>query len=676
MQLFGEMYNDLDISKIKCIISIDIGHGECAAACVTDFRAALGAKYMDLLLTPSNDTVVHTAIYAGTQEEPVISRKVAHVLAAYFKDRPDLLVEKPETGPYQTKREAMLAFLETLSNNLRTLNPSCFHTKEGEEILLEETLLYIGCPSDSAWLSEREEYAALITEATGFPNVVIIPESRAAVHEKLSAKQKEEVSAKELEHGFVVFDLGSLTADCTYISASGGSFEFSWNLGASEIERNMLKQALEEHSLSEKDPLHFLDILMDCRAEKEVYFTCSSDARKRSVTFEAENGKYYTFVFSQDDMTRATHEQSISVPQRMGSPLTGSWAELCKLFFEHARKRLPEDRRNDVTVILTGGASNMQFVQQICLNVFDEATVLKVIQPSFSVSHGLCDAACRDREALLAFGDVLKRVNEAVEESCKCFSELWASHIIEKAYKPLLECVKMWSEEDADRSVLDLMDAFSPKLQCIMNKESVAFDRYYNDLLDSIAASIVDVVNTCLASVYFGSISGSSVALRHDDGITAGIKGAILSSTSSDTNAITDAVRKQIHECSMIAMVAGVMGSILLKVAGILGGIYDALVEILDIDSEVGQTFWDWGNKLKDYVLRNPDVTKKLSKRKRNDSFKRIKDKESFCTDLKSKVAEQIAASLQRQMQANRFDEVVRKALEDAIDRITLSCIA
>ena len=413
--------------RYKQIVGLDFGHGEISAHCIT------GDSIDPLRLNAERDTTIMAALAYGDNGRILIGPDVKGLMRveAYFKASPKHWDEKTRSG--HTKKTLMHDFMKQLFDQIRTANAPL-----GLNFEPETTLLVVGCPTSDEWLGKQNQtaYQDLIRSATGFKHVWVVPESRAAI---FSAFDQVQGLTMDTSKGIIVFDFGSSTADCTYYLLAKKRMETNRALGASEIEKAIVEQALSKTSCTVAEDMLTTNEL-SVRAYKEAYFTTIS------------NGNNYDTSIALDFIKLGTDGQPIllGVSKRTGKPLYDreevpcrinditieqatmlkkfalqdnplnklSWYEHCESLFQSVREYLDDHNLPCETIILTGGASKMDFVQTLCKETFpqqnENGRIYIEKNPSYSVSIGLCylahgmenmdelmEASRSDREATL-----------------------------------------------------------------------------------------------------------------------------------------------------------------------------------------------------------------------------------------------------------------------------------
>ncbi|PNV61538.1 hypothetical protein C0033_13220 [Clostridium sp. chh4-2] len=368
------------------IIGLDFGHCEIAAAMIQSMNGE-AFRVMNLFLDGNKNTVIPAeAEYHGE-------------LFNYFKASPKHFNEQIRGNEVTVMRRDLISLLfRKVMDGIMEYNTEI---ADGEQILL-----VVGCPASEEWTAEksRNEYEQLIKKATGAAEVRVIPESRAAMFSALADGKGRMISAGD---GAVVYDFGSSTADSTYMKSGERCVEVSWNLGARAIEKTLSRMMCCE--ASEKADRLGLDIVPSenyanlerrLRAVKEAYFNGSLDEESSVFAwkFSTAGGKKLTAILDIDDelMDRALGEEEVNV-ELNGALLAGSWKYCCKEFFRKS-KTLIEENYSVKEIVLTGGASKMDFIAQYARKIFPEPKYVVTCSPNpcFSVSQGLIWAGLVD----------------------------------------------------------------------------------------------------------------------------------------------------------------------------------------------------------------------------------------------------------------------------------------
>ena len=413
-------------------IGFDLGHGETAVA-----RAKVDSIESPEMLEINHKKIQVTAI--GTHptlgtlvgEQALIQPGVTR-LEISFKQKPN------EDLDY---RRTIRSFLETYYRLL----------KESKQIQGgEASYFYVGCPS--GWSAiEREEYQNLLKEA-GIPRLSVVPESRAAF---MQAKEGGKLDYHELKSSVLIIDIGSSTTDFTLVkSLSELPMDFGHNaLGAALIDKAIFSQTLESHpqkSLLEKVfeqyPHHKSRCELQCRKVKEEYFSNEnlySEPETWARGFECVSGQIY-FV---PKVNRLTMEAILNHP--LSELEHKSWIQSFREAVSEAKEKLNSLGMPKV-LLMTGGASRMQFTRQICQEIFPEpeSQVRPDPEPERCIALGLARVGRWDLRAAAFKAEINKLsdsqklkdlIEQHIPELIKLLTKPVSDGIIENAVKPGLQ---------------------------------------------------------------------------------------------------------------------------------------------------------------------------------------------------------------------------------------------
>ena len=282
---------------------------------------------------------------------------------------------------------------------------------DGRMDSVETACFFIGCPS--GWSREvRERYRAHFM-AAGMVNCEVVSESRAAF---MFARESGELRASDdlLTRPTLIIDAGSSTTDFTYVAdlneKSLKASDFGEvTLGGGLIDRLVLEmnigrspEAGKIAEILERYPAYGARCELEARRVKELYVT----QQMRGSVLPCESAiKLYVgrqpltldFSITDDDMhallNRPLHELG-------GRSFAGAYREALVRAQKELAGMLPE------TILLTGGASRMPLIGEICREVFPEAQVLRGLEPEYAIARGLCHALRIDQKIQGFSGEV------------------------------------------------------------------------------------------------------------------------------------------------------------------------------------------------------------------------------------------------------------------------------
>ena len=434
--------------NITNIIGFDLGHGETALAQIYLSDSDKESE-PELLEVDKGEKNVITALGYSPEGVPVIGESAIvsskHSYMA-FKRRPD-----GDPAYYKIMHD----FISTI------------HRKQKDQgrINVDGNLFIVGCPSE--WTSDSEtvdSYARLFSGA-GIRPVKVVSESRAAY---MHAKEKAIITVEELSGSAIVIDLGSSTTDVTFIDQNKRDrpIDIGRDLGASFIDKAIFRWTLNNHP---------------CKSELENTFSAYEFLKNRcELRCRQVKEEYYKRPEIYQDgysaMARSESIQGISVP--FSAELNGSimseiletpfvnldgqfktWPSVFQEELVKLRQELESSGSSSPSIILlTGGASRMDFVQQICQKVFPNSTLKRDNTPEFSIAMGLArwgrvevntTQFSRDVEEFCA-----RNIHPRIESQIDTLYESIAGVLVDEVIKIVKEYFDRWKARDFYSSCL------------------------------------------------------------------------------------------------------------------------------------------------------------------------------------------------------------------------------
>ncbi len=423
----------------------------------------------------------------------------------YFKIIPEKFGEPFGESPEDQKKlgirhgTLMACFCYALLNDYIT------YGQKFAEADRENLKLIVGCPATENWTSDiaKLTYATLIKNATGVAQVKIVPESRGALFG--IANEKCSISVAD---GVIVFDFGSLTADCTYLLSGKRLAEFSWQLGASSIEKEMSKLALDtvENKCRNNGIVPRFDDNVRIRTYREL-----REKKENHFKGKYPKGEPYTVMFDCDDgetgaepviinrkfMDEVIYRKNITIDCGNYEEKTGSWAELCEEFFIAAKERIINMENLPVkAIVLTGGASRMDFIAEKCKKVFGLEPIWDE-NVEYAVAQGLAWVSASEEKLPGFFEKAMKDLKEinSLLPGSHCFNVTKA--LTDYILSAIMQEVEKWANGDEDASIEDLNEKCNIFFSSKSNEENIKkVITAQNDLWkEKINNQIVNVVN-------------------------------------------------------------------------------------------------------------------------------------------------------------------------------------
>ncbi|MBE9128001.1 MULTISPECIES: Hsp70 family protein [unclassified Coleofasciculus] len=429
-------------------IGFDLGHGETAVA-----KARVESIEPPEMLEVNSKKVQVTALGWHPElgylvgDQALIQAGVTQLEIA-FKQRPN----------------ADLNYRKTIRHFLETYYRLLKESKQMEGG--EDSQFFVGCPS--GWsINDRQEYQKLCKEA-GILRLSVVPESRAAF---MQAKEAGKLDYDKLKSSVLIVDIGSSTTDFTLVkSLHEIPMDFGSNaLGASLIDKAIFARTLANHEDKEllervfkAYPHHKARCELASRKAKEDYFSNEqlySHPQSFARGFESINEQIY-FI---PQVNKVIMAEILNQPL---SELEGkSWMQAFQEAVNEAKETLKQQGIIPKVVLMTGGASRMQFTRQICEKIFPEpnSQVRPDPEPERCIALGLARVGRWDLRAAAFKKEVNQRfdsqtlkdiIERHIPELIALLATPLSEGLIENAVKP---CLKDWRNNKL-RTLADLED--------------------------------------------------------------------------------------------------------------------------------------------------------------------------------------------------------------------------
>ncbi|MBZ8182352.1 Hsp70 family protein [Oscillatoria salina] len=418
--------------EIVEIIGFDLGHGETAIA-----KARVESIEPPEMLEVNNKKVQITALGWHPDlgylvgEQALIQVGVTQIEIA-FKQKPNADLHY---------RKTIQNFLETYYNLLKKSKQI-----EGGE----NSHFFVGCPS--GWsLSDRQNYQTLLKE-TGIPLLNVVPESRAAF---MHAREAGKLGYDSLKSAVLIIDIGSSTTDFTLVkSLHEIPLDFGSNhLGASLIDKAIFNHTLANHEdcelltkVFQQYPHHLARCEIAARKAKEDYFSNEKlyTGQNFARGFESINEQIY-FV---PQVNQTVMKELLNQP--LPELENKSWLEAFQESVSEAKETLKDRGIIPKVVLMTGGASRMQFTRQICQEMFPEPNtqVRPDPEPERCIALGLARVGRWDLRATEFKKEVNKKldsqklkelISRHIPELIQLLAQPLSETLIENAIKPSLK---------------------------------------------------------------------------------------------------------------------------------------------------------------------------------------------------------------------------------------------
>lgn len=385
------------------IIGIDFGHGETSAS----YYNLQNQDKKDLDILPGKK-VIKSAVAILVQENnkticvgdaAIANAQRAKDFQISFKKRPSEMND--------VERQRMVNFMRGVYAGILDRHP---------DFKLIEHVVYIARPSqDELWKSEEAAYIR-IAEDAGLPVAGIQKESRAAYFR--ARTQSGSKIDNYVKTGVLIVDYGSSTIDFTYFNDQlTKPIDDGCQLGASEVERTLLEYALTDvddsnmSTFKEKyasDTIPYNTFLFQFRMAKEDFYT----------NLQQEN---FMLLCDYNYLTSSEREplegfKRIEFTRNQVNDILKSYIGRVREAVE--KFKVNKLQRQKVScVYLTGGASRMDFVREIFMDVFNlnREHVPSDDNPSLIVSQGVAHLSYVDIKTYGRETELRKKASQIVD---------------------------------------------------------------------------------------------------------------------------------------------------------------------------------------------------------------------------------------------------------------------
>jgi hypothetical protein len=642
-----------DYHDIK-IIGFDLGHGETA---LTWVRADNQENTPQSLLINNRKSQI-TAIAHHPQRGVIIG---------------DLAFQMPDASAFEiafkSRRFEDKQYQKTIIEFVTAIHQHLISTTQIQEN--DKNYFFIGCPS-GWWQEEINIYKKILSENC-LANATVVKESRAAL---MHAKESGIFTIQELQKSVLVIDIGSSTTDYTLVKGIADTpIDFGHDLGASLIEKEIFNYTLEFHRqyrqgkediiylkeyLSEEEiwqldeieqleklfklmPLYRNRCMLRCRKAKEEYFTYRDSYEKKLVNVGSEDiqRKFKFMPLVNSKIMEAILDKPLIELENK------SWRQAFHDQLVSIKDKLKNKQFQPSAILLTGSASKMYFVLDICQEVFPDLDCKIDGEPELCIARGLARwgrvylrtsgfmqeiGQFIDQELTTIVGDYIPEflnrlaeelANGLVDDVVKTSVQSWRNKEILTLKELELKielAAKEWLGGDSGNkkvtsSLLDWLD----KVQTKVIEQTDSICRKYGLPLETFGAKVIDLgthTEKVPTSISLEGFSGFSIFIGHLVGLIVGVVLAGL-----------------FH----VFLFAGVLAPILGIAAYFVG---ESLVKEVDIPNWVRNFVSD--KKIEDLAKqKKPELQQKIQETLAQDSTITIKLAIAISQWLKENVQEQ-----------------------------------
>ncbi|MDJ0555323.1 MAG: rod shape-determining protein [Microcoleaceae cyanobacterium MO_207.B10] len=364
------------------VIGFDLGHGEFSLA-----EVWMGSRNEPEIIEINNKRTQVTAVGKNNTGKIIIGENAirqadVQSLEISFKKKPSTCNDSQKQNIHDFVAEVYKKLIE--NKNIEEVTKSYF---------------FVGCPS--GWqTAEKNAYQQMMTEA-GLKNVSIVQESRAAL---MHAKERQPSDSKDanktriqpsdLAKSVLVIDIGSSTTDFTWvINRDDNPIDCGLNLGASLIDKEIYRRTLDTHpnkeeleQIFQEYPFFIHRCEHACRCNKEEYFR-DVDGYKNNHFVNAKYERIQNKFIFDPQVNYQIIEEILNQPMKeLGNK---SWKSAFRDSLKEVRQKLDSIGVTPSKILLTGGASRMNFITTICDEIFPNSPWIKDTEPELTIARGL-----------------------------------------------------------------------------------------------------------------------------------------------------------------------------------------------------------------------------------------------------------------------------------------------
>lgn len=492
----------------RYVVGIDLGHGETSAAYAEigwgeDMGTLEPVKDIDL---PQDKTfVIPSAISIEANGDLHVGADAFEYqeaeLHVCFKQRPTSINGKAE--------QLMIKFMSEVYKLIRE--------RVGAILTDGNHLVYIATPS--GWDKETQDLYGQMAREAGMPIAGVTWESRAAF---IKAQSSADSGLPQyVDKGAIVFDMGSSTLDFTYISTdvlkdNNKPIDYGYDCGASKVERLMYEKLKEDSDVVEefeqKYPKGTDRLLFEMRKGKEEYYRKAEHKLRKIVDF-------YQLVSDEDlDVVRCVYKEGELDDYLKQKGYVELISKAMKDYKENHIKGMPIH-----AAFFTGGASRMDFLQDLVKDLWQVDYVFRDQNPSLTISQGVAEAARSDVRSGGA-GNIKSEIRKIMNDIdvYGMFSEKLGAKMQEEIQASIATPVCSFKDADEDYCLADLEQSIQNNIESDVSnigdwaKECMeqAFEDATTDIRDRMSKMMA---NYSKSDIKMGKLSAKQIELPEMD---------------------------------------------------------------------------------------------------------------------------------------------------------------
>ena len=438
-------------SSHRYVVGIDLGHGETSAAYAEigwDENMGTLEPVKDIDLPQDKTFVIPSAISIEANGDLHVGADAFEYqeaeLHVCFKQRPTSINGKAE--------QLMIKFMSEVYKLIRE--------RVGAILTDGNHLVYIATPS--GWDKETQDLYGQMAREAGMPIAGVTWESRAAF---IKAQSSADSGLPQyVDKGAIVFDMGSSTLDFTYISTdvlkdNNKPIDYGYDCGASMVERLMYEKLKENNDVIEefeqKYPKGTGRLLFEMRKGKEEYYRKAEHKLRKTVDF-------YQLVSDEDlDVVRCVYKEGELDDYLKQKGYVELISKAMKDYKENHIKGMPI-----YAAFFTGGASRMDFLQNLVRDIWQVDYVFRDQNPSLTISQGVAEAARSDVRSGGA-GNIKSEIRKIMNDIdvYGMFSEKLGAKMQEEIQASIATPVCSFKDADEDYCLADLEQSIQNNIE-------------------------------------------------------------------------------------------------------------------------------------------------------------------------------------------------------------------
>lgn len=492
----------------RYVVGIDLGHGETSAAYAEigwgqDTGTLNAVKDIDL---PQDKTyVIPSAISIEANGDVHVGADAFEYqeaeLHVCFKQRPTSINGGPE--------QLMIKFMSEVYKLIRE--------RVGAILTDNNHLVYIATPS--GWDIETQDLYGQMAREAGMPIGGVTWESRAAF---IKAQSSADSGLPQyVDKGAIVFDMGSSTLDFTYISRdllknNKKPIDYGYDCGASMVERLMYEKLKEDSDVIEEFEQRYPKgtdrLLFEMRKGKEEYYRKAEHKLRKTIDF-------YQLVSDEDlDVVRCVYKEGELEDYLKQKGYVELIANAMRDYKENRIKGMPIH-----AAFFTGGASRMDFLQELVKELWQVDYVFRDQNPSLTISQGVAEVARSDVRSGGA-GNIKSEIRKIMNDIdvYVIFSEKLGAKMREEIQASIATPVCSFKDADEDYCLADLEQSIQDNIESDVSnigdwaKECMeqAFEEATTDIRDRMSKMMA---NYSKSDIKMGNLSANQIELPEMD---------------------------------------------------------------------------------------------------------------------------------------------------------------